>query len=202
MRTYFTLTTTVDNAIDNVTLHGYAIYEPTDVLRLITAHAKYPFSLTFAKPADEDQELICLKQFLRALDEMVLHKEVVKWVPGEKKVLAELVTQYHEVSEDDEYIYLDLSDGREFKYLKRDRTAMLAENRRVGEVMSFLLKAGVEFEYDGSRAALKIEKIYYNQFFTSFVRFYDGGVFSKIKLTVKGHEYIEVIETVEVEPIN
>lgn len=202
MRTYFTLTTTVDNAIDNVTIHGYAIYEPTDVLRLITAHAKYPFSLTFSKPADEDQELICLKEFLKVLDNMVIHKEVVKWVAGEKKVLAELVTQYHEVSEDDEYIYLDLSDDREFKYLKRDRSAMIAENRRVGEVMRFLFKAGVEFEYNGSRAALKIEKTYYNHFFTSFVRFYDGGIFSKIKLTVKGYEYNKVTETVEVEPIN
>lgn len=202
MTNYFTLTTTSVNAIDNVTLYGWTVYEPADVLRLINAHAKYPYSLTFSHKRTEDVECLCLRQVLDALDEMVLHREVVTWVAGEKKILAELVTQYNEVSEDDKYIYLDLSDDREFKYLKRDRSAMIAENRRVGEVMSFLFKAGVEFEYNGSRAALKIEKTYYNHFFTSFARFYDGGIFNKIKLTVKGYEYIKVTETVEVEPIN
>lgn len=199
---YFTLTTTAVNAIDNVTIYGNAIYEPIDVLRLITAHAKYPFSLKFSeKPVTEDAH-DCLKNVLKKLDNMVLHKESVKWVAGEKKVLGELITDYKGMTQDNKYIYLDLSDDREFKYLKKDRSAMLAENRRVGEVMSFLFKNDCEFEYEGSRAILKILKDYFGHLEVSASRFYPEFRHKQVKLVVRGYEYTKVTETVEVEPIN
>jgi len=202
MSTYFTLTTTVINAIDNVTIHGYAIYEPTDVLRLITAHARYPFTLTFSNKRSEELECHCLKESLNLLDNMVLHKEVVEHVPGDRKVLGELITEYKEGSQDAKYIYLDLSDDREFKDLKRDRSAMVAENRRVGKVIQFLFKLGVEFEYDGSRAKLKIQKDYFEHIDTKFSRVYNARVYKECKLVVTGYEYHEVTKIVEVKPLN
>lgn len=154
MSTYFTLTTTSINAIDNVTIHGCAIYEPTDILRLITAHAKYPFSLTFSCKKTEGAGIIGLKGVLDALDKMVLHKKevVYKEIYDHTASLPVMCTTAYE---EDGYWHIDLS-GKDFKKLCVDRTAMLDENERVGKVMSFLFKYNCEFEYEGSRAKLRI----------------------------------------------
>lgn len=154
MTNYFTLTTTAANAIDNVTIYGWSVYDPTDVLRLINAHAKYPYSLTFSYERTEGVESLCLKQVLDALDEMVLHqKEVIyKDIYDHTAGLSVMCTTAYE---EDGYWHIDLS-GKEFKKLCVDRTAMLDENERVGRVMSFLFKHNCEFEYEGSRAKLRI----------------------------------------------
>lgn len=158
MKQYFTLTTSVVNGIDNVTIYGRSIYSPMDVLRLISAHAKYPYTLTFQdKPVSEPKPL---KTVLNILDEMVIHKKVVNHkevFDGYDKLIMNPTAAYKE----DGYYHLDFSGG-EFKKLSKDRTAMLEENRKVYEVMSFLFKHGCEFEYEGSRAKLRIPINHYS----------------------------------------
>lgn len=155
MATYFTITTAVEKAIDNVIFDGRSIYSKEDTLTLIKAHCKYPVIVEFHKERHA-VDLEGLKTVLDRLDEVVLHKKetIYKDVYDGYESLDIKPTEY----DYDGYNYhLDFSGG-EFKRLKCDRTAMLDENRRVYEVMSFLFKHGCEFEYDGSRAKLKIPR--------------------------------------------
>lgn len=186
MNTYFTLTTTVENGIDNVTINGRAIYSVCDVTRLISAHAKYPYSLTFHKIGGPDAEN--LKAVLDKLDEMVIHKRKVTY----KEVFDHYDNLYLDVDyyEEDGWLYVDLS-RQDFKSLSKDRTAMLAENRRVYELMEFLFKHNCEFEYAGSRAKIKIPIHHFSN--RHLIRPYMGpakftcGVYN----TVKEEEIVE-----------
>lgn len=187
MNTYFTLTTTVENGIDNVTINGRAVYSVCDVARLISAHAKYPYSLTFHKFAGPDS--VNLKTVLDKLDEMVIHKRKVTY----KEVFDHcdrIVIEGADYYEEKGYLFVDMSGG-EFKSLSKDRTAMLAENRRVYELMEFLFKHNCEFEYAGSRAKIKIPIHHFSN--RHLIRPYMGpakfecGVYN----TVKEEEIVE-----------
>lgn len=159
MSTYFTITTAVEKAIDNVTINGRSIYSEADTLTLIKSHCKYPVIVKFYKERHED-DLESLKATLDKLDTLVFHRKKViyKDVYDGWEHLSFIPT---EMSRDANYYYIDLSGG-DFKYLKCDRTAMLKENRVVYEVMSFLFHHDCEFEYDGSRAKLRIPRNHYS----------------------------------------
>lgn len=159
MSTYFTITTAVKNAFDNVAIKGRSIYSEADTLTLIRSHCKYPVIVKFYEER-HDEDLECLKAILDKLDTLVFHRKNVihRDVYDGWEHLAFIPT---EMDRDAIYYYIDLSGG-EFKNLKCDRTAMLQENRRVYEVMSFLFKHGCEFEYDGSRAKLRIPRNSYS----------------------------------------
>ena len=159
MITYFTIITAVEKAIDNVTIKGHSIYSEADTLTLIKSHCKYPVIVEFHKKRHQD-DFVGLKATLDRLDTLVFHRKNVihRDVYDGWEHLAFIPT---EMSRDVVYYYIDLSGG-DFKELKCDRTAMLQENRRVYEVMSFLFKHGCEFEYDGSRAKLRIPRNSYS----------------------------------------
>ena len=157
MATYFILTTVAENAFDNVTLMGRSIYSQEDTLSLLKAHCKYPVIVTFhnERPAEE---LAPLKTVLDRLDTVVLHqKKVVHQEIYDGWEQFKMDKNHTKISNDADYYYIDLSWG-DFKRVKCDRTAMLQENRNVYEAMSFLFKHGCEFEYDGSRAKLRIPR--------------------------------------------
>jgi len=171
MERYFTFTTTAINAIDNMTIYGRSIYSPCDVARLISAHAKYPYSLQFhSAPVAESH--MALKNVLDKLDTMTLHKREIT----EKEVFDRydsIIMNPAAAYAEDGYYHIDFSGG-EFKKLSKDRSAMVAENRRVYECMMFLWSHECEFEYEGSRAKLRIpikhyanrHLIYYQNNFT------------------------------------
>lgn len=159
MSTYFTITTAVEKAIDNVTINGRSIYSEADTLTLIKSHCKYPVIVKFYKERHED-DLESLKATLDKLDTMVLHakKVIYKETFDHYDVIMLDRAEYYE---ENGWFFVDLSGG-DFKALSKDRTAMLAENRRVYELMSFLFKHGCEFEYAGSRAKIKIPIHHYS----------------------------------------
>lgn len=159
MSTYFTITTTVEKAIDNVTINGRSIYSEADTLTLIKSHCKYPVIVKFYKERHED-DLESLKATLDKLDHMVLHAKKVSY----KEVFDHydvIMLDRAEYYEENGWFFVDLSGG-DFKAMSKDRTAMLAENRRVYELMSFLFRHGCEFEYAGSRAKIKIPIHHYS----------------------------------------
>lgn len=196
MERYFTFTTTAINAIDNMTIYGRSIYSPCDVMRLISAHAKYPYSLQFhSAPVAESH--MALKNVLDRLDAMVLHKREIT----QKEVFDRydsIIMNPTAAYEENGYYHIDLSSEQEFKKLSKDRSAMIAENRRVYECMDFLYKHDCEFEYEGSRAKLRIpikhyanrHLIYYQNNFTFC------GVETKLECgvyhTVKSETIVEI----------
>ena len=193
MTTFFIIKTVAAKAIDNVTIYGKSIYSNDDTMRLIKAHCKYPVVVEFPPKIlrpEEGKSYSGLKTVLDMLDAVVLHEK--------KTTYTEVFDGYEqldikptELSRDKEYCYLDLTGG-DFKRLKCDRTAMLAENRAVYEVMSFLFKHGCEFEYDGSRAKLRIPlKHFCNRYLTIW----------RDHLTVHSHHVEKHEEIVEVETI-
>ena len=95
-----------------------------------------------------------------ALDDLTLYRNTV--VYNEKLVHEDYLylDKLYDIClidsfDDGEIYYINLSEC-EFKTLCKDRTAMIAENKRVGNVMKFLLDHGCEFSYCGSRAILKM----------------------------------------------
>ena len=157
---YFNIFTNVKNAINNISFYGYSELEKTDISRLLGAHLKYSGGYQFIDKEDIPEAYggaNPLKNILSALDNLVLYKDIIETT----EVFDHEDTLWFDklytiaVSDALEYYHIDLSGG-DFKSLSRDRTAMLAENKRIGEAMKFLLEHGCEFEYDGSRAKLKI----------------------------------------------
>lgn len=196
MKQYFTLTTDVFEGIDNVTIYGRSIYSPIDVVRLISAHAKYPYTLTFQdKPVSEPKPL---KTVLNMLDEMVLHKKAISYkeiFDRYDKLIMNPTAAYAEGG----YYHLDFSGG-EFKKLSKDRTAMLEENRKVYEVMSFLFKHGCEFEYEGSRAKLRIPiKHYSNRHLIYYMNNWVNHSYLETPIECGVYHIEKVEEIVEVE---
>ena len=153
MATYFILTTVAEKAFDNVTLMGRSIYSQEDTLSLLKAHCKYPVIVTFHNESPAES-LAPLKTVLDCLDKVVLHAKKVVY-KEEFDHYDAIMLERAEYYEEKGWFFVDLSGG-DFKALSKDRTAMLAENRRVYELMSFLFKHGCEFEYAGSRAKIKI----------------------------------------------
>jgi hypothetical protein len=107
-----------------------------------------------------EEDLESLKATLDKLDTMVLHakKVIYKETFDHYDVIMLDRAEYYE---ENGWFFVDLSGG-DFKALSKDRTAMLAENRRVYELMSFLFKHSCEFEYAGSRAKIKIPIHHYS----------------------------------------
>lgn len=161
MITYFILKTVAAKAIDNVTIYGQSIYSNDDTMNLIKAHCKYPVVVEFPpkrQGKEEDKHYYGLKAVLDMLDAVVLHeKKTVHQEIYDGMEQLKLDMNHTKMSSDADYHYIDLTWG-DFKRVKCDRTAMLQENRNVYEVMSFLFKHGCEFEYDGSRAKLRIPR--------------------------------------------
>lgn len=157
---YFNIFTNAKNAINNINLYGYSELEKTDISRLLGAHLKYSGGYQFINKEDIPEAYggaNSLKNILTALDNLVLYKDVTETT----EVFDHEDTLWFDklytiaVSDALEYYHIDLSGG-DFKSLSKDRTAMLAENKRVGAAMKFLLEHGCEFEYDGSRAKLRM----------------------------------------------
>lgn len=156
MATYFIIKTVAAKAIDNVTITGDSIYSEQDTLSLIKNHCKYPTEVTFYEKIQDESN--CLKTVINLLDKIVLHqKKTVHQEIYDGMEQLKLDMNHTKMSSDADYHYIDLSWG-DFKRVKCDRTAMLQENKNVYEVMSFLFKHGCEFEYDGSRAKLRIPR--------------------------------------------
>lgn len=166
MINYFNVFTDNTNAINNVSLYGFSELEKVDICRLLGAHLKYSGGYKFISKEDIPEAYggaNPLKSILTALDNLTLYRDTVIYNRElSHKDYLYFDKLYHiSVDEDYKYYHIDLSAG-DFKELCKDRTAMIEENRRVGEAMKFLLAHNCEFEYDGSRAKLKIP--YENQF--------------------------------------
>lgn len=183
MKNYFVVSTTVANAIDNITIYGMSDLEKIDVVRLISAHHKYPYSLEFINK-DDVPDIYCahpLNRFLEVFEGIVLHSV--------SKVYTDIIDGWDEIKVDgqsvedsDGYKHIDLSYG-DFKSVSKSRTAMLKENRCVGEVMSFLFEHNIEFEYDGSRAKLKCPNSNpSNKYFKAYMEY---AAFSRPKVVLK-----------------
>lgn len=199
MNTYFTISTGAIKAIDNVTIYGQSVYAPTDIMRLISAHAKYPYVLTF-HTKKVSKEHMGLKRVLDTLDNMVLHEKRITYndvFDRYDSIIMNPTAAY----ESDGYYHLDFSGG-EFKNLKIDRTAMLAENRRVYEAMEFLFKHDCEFEYEGSRAKLRIPiKHFSNRHLIYYKNNHIRGWKLETKLECGVYHTVKTEEIVEVETL-
>lgn len=166
MKTYFVISTDVKSALDNVTVYGMSDLEKTDIMRLLSAHLKYSGSIMFIDKLSIP-EYDCaypLNKVLSMLDNMILHREeVVKKYTFNVADSLKCSSHYVHITHESGHYIIDLSyPDLDFKELSRDRSAMIAENRRVGEIMRFLFKNDIDFEYCGSRAKIKIPEDWRN----------------------------------------
>ena len=157
---YFNIFTDAKNAINNISLYGYSEFEKADICRLLGAHLKYSGGYKFINKEDIPEAYggaNPLRKILLALDDLTLYRDTVVY---NRKLVNEdylYFDKLYNISVDDgfKYYHIDLSAG-DFKDLCKNKAAMIAENKRVGDAMKFLLEHNCEFEYDGSRAKLKM----------------------------------------------
>ena len=121
MKTYFTINTDVNNAIDNVHYYGWSKLEPNDVVRLLGAHLKYSGGFQFINKDDipEGTYALELPSILKKLDNMILHREVVHTYHMVDHIDVLQFDSSALYDGDDGYYYLDLTKDS-FKELSKD----------------------------------------------------------------------------------
>ena len=175
---YFCVYTDSSIAINNVKFYGYSNLERVDISRLLGAHLKYSGGYKFISKDEIPESFshpLSLKNILIGLDNLTLYRRIVHYTQKADVYKELCFDKVYNWVLDGDYYHINMSHA-EFKSLCKDRTEMIAENEAIGKLMTFLFNQGYEFEYDGTRAKLKIPANYHDKFckISSELHCYDG----------------------------